>query len=194
MSEQPKAGRRSFLAALATLGAVAVGAILAVPGVAYLVDPLVRRRKGEGNWYPVGPVTAIPDDRPVALPVVGEQIDAWTRAPAQRLGTVWVQKKAGGQLQTFSAECTHLGCRIGYDEERERFNCPCHDAVFSKTGEVLQGPPPRGMDPIDTRVVDGIVEVQFKRFRTQKKERIEIASAEGTQHERCRHHHDEEMG
>ena len=42
--------------------------------------------------------------------------------------------------------------------------CPCHDAIFGKQGEVLDGPPPRALDRYEEfRVTaEGILEIFYK--------------------------------
>lgn len=167
-------GRRSFLVALSALGSLAIGAVLAVPGVGYVVDPLLRATGKKGRWIPVADLESLDREHPVALPVVGEQRDAWTRAPEVRLGTVWVRRGKEDGVMAWNAECPHLGCKVGYDKQHKKFGCPCHDSSFSPEGEVLGGPAPRSLDPLETRVKDGRVEVRFVRFRAQVRERIEI--------------------
>lgn len=51
-----------------------------------------------------------------------------------------------GEIVAFSATCTHLGCSVKWNPKNSRFLCPCHMAEFDKTGQVLNGPPPRPMD------------------------------------------------
>jgi len=51
-----------------------------------------------------------------------------------------------GKYKVFSSICTHLGCRVRWEENNQRFFCPCHHAVFDKDGKVLSGPPPRPLD------------------------------------------------
>jgi Rieske Fe-S protein len=49
----------------------------------------------------------------------------------------------------YSQKCTHLSCAVYYARDRNRLECPCHEGYFSvKTGEVLQGPPPRPLPRI----------------------------------------------
>ena len=44
----------------------------------------------------------------------------------------------------YSQKCTHLSCAVYYAPAKNRLECPCHEGYFSiKTGDVLQGPPPR---------------------------------------------------
>ncbi len=44
----------------------------------------------------------------------------------------------------YSQKCTHLSCAVFYSPEESRLECPCHEGYFSvRSGDVLQGPPPR---------------------------------------------------
>ena len=43
----------------------------------------------------------------------------------------------------FSRVCTHLGCLVRYDQERQVFICPCHAGTFDLEGNVISGPPPK---------------------------------------------------
>jgi Rieske Fe-S protein len=153
-------------------GSALIGLVLAKPGAAYVLDPLLRVTGKGGRWVRVAKLDSL-SDQPVAVPVVGAQVDAWTRQDAVRLGMVWLRKK-GDQVEALNAECPHLGCRVGYQKDKKTFGCPCHSSSFSIDGQRLGGPAPRGMDPLQVRVKDGAVEVQFIRYRAQTKERIEI--------------------
>jgi len=52
-------------------------------------------------------------------------------------------KRKGGSLAVFSAVCTHLGCIVQWQKDKEQFLCPCHGGQFSPEGTVLGGPPPK---------------------------------------------------
>ncbi|HXW12361.1 MAG TPA: Rieske 2Fe-2S domain-containing protein, partial [Nitrososphaeraceae archaeon] len=45
-----------------------------------------------------------------------------------------------GQLHTYSAVCTHLGCTITWNNSEKSFDCPCHGSRFSSSGTVINGP------------------------------------------------------
>jgi glycine/D-amino acid oxidase-like deaminating enzyme/nitrite reductase/ring-hydroxylating ferredoxin subunit len=45
-----------------------------------------------------------------------------------------------GQLHTYSAICTHLGCTIIWNNSEKSFDCPCHGSRFSSSGNVINGP------------------------------------------------------
>ena len=36
--------------------------------------------------------------------------------------------------------CTHMGCKLSYNEQDETFDCPCHGSRFDKDGSILWGP------------------------------------------------------
>lgn len=172
MGSEASKSRRSFLSAVVAAGSAFIGAVIAKPGAAYVIDPLLRTTGQKGRWVRVAKLDSLSDD-PVAVPVIGEQVDAWTRQDKVRLGMVWLRKK-GDKVVALNAECPHLGCKVGYIKDQKKFGCPCHESAFSEDGERIGGPAPRGMDPLETRVSDGSVEVRFIRYRAQTKERIEI--------------------
>jgi len=41
-----------------------------------------------------------------------------------------------------SAVCTHLGCIVFWNEQRQVIACPCHAGFFRTNGTVISGPPP----------------------------------------------------
>jgi len=65
--------------------------------------------------------------------------------------------KVDGELMALSEKCTHLGCRVPYCESSGRFECPCHGSVFSRGGDFLAGPAPRGMDRYPVEIEEGLV-------------------------------------
>jgi len=171
----PEPGRRGVLSALIALCGATIAAVLAAPGLRFLGDPLLRRRPGTTRWTKVGTIDSLPADVPVPVPVVGERIDAWTRARAQRLGTVFLRKKSDTRVDVLQAECPHLGCSLQLDEAHHRFACPCHESYFTLDGHQTSGPSPRDMDALRARVTpDGDVEVEFERFRTQSHDKVRL--------------------
>ena len=50
----------------------------------------------------------------------------------------------------YEQKCTHLSCAVFYSPEKDRIQCPCHNGWFdARTGNVLQGPPPRPLPHLD---------------------------------------------
>jgi menaquinol-cytochrome c reductase iron-sulfur subunit len=172
-TSSPVGSRRSFLGMLSVAGSAVIGLIVAVPGASYVIDPLLRSAGKKGRWVRLGDLTSYSEDHPVVVPIEGEQVDAWTRSDKVRLGMVWIRKK-GDKVVALNAECPHLGCKVGYVKDQKKFACPCHDSSFTEEGERVGGPAPRSMDPLESRIVDGKVEVCFVRYRAQVKERVEV--------------------
>ena len=65
---------------------------------------------------------------------------------------VLVHSESG--LIALSTTCTHLGCKVYWQEQDQQFFCPCHDGYFDSAGQVLSGPPPRPLDAYDVEVAD----------------------------------------
>lgn len=58
-----------------------------------------------------------------------------------------------GEVVAFDRRCPHLGCPVIWAAERRRFECPCHSAAFdARSGDVLFGPPRRGLTPAAVEV------------------------------------------
>ncbi|MBF0501160.1 MAG: ubiquinol-cytochrome c reductase iron-sulfur subunit [Candidatus Riflebacteria bacterium] len=68
-------------------------------------------------------------------------------------------KRKNGNLSLLSAVCTHLGCIVKWEKEKEEFLCPCHGGRFSPDGTVLGGPPPKPLEQLPFVVKDGSVNV-----------------------------------
>lgn len=59
------------------------------------------------------------------------------------------------------AVCTHMGCTVAFDPNRQRIACACHGGVYdAKTGECIEGPPPRPLTKYDTVIAAGTVTVK----------------------------------
>jgi len=91
------------------------------------------------------------------------------------LGQFYLACLGDGSFLALSRTCTHLGCSVPWDEEKNQFVCPCHGSTFDLTGEVLTAPAPRPLDTYPVRIENGIVKVDTS--VTQKRERFEPGQA-----------------
>jgi cytochrome b6-f complex iron-sulfur subunit/menaquinol-cytochrome c reductase iron-sulfur subunit len=162
--------RRGALTTLVTLGSLAYAGAIAAPAAGFLA-PAGGDGGGHARWIRVGRLADLPAAEPRRLAVTGERRDAFTRALGELLGAVWLVRE-GDAVRAWSAACPHLGCSIDL-APGGGFACPCHTSRFGAAGEVVSGPSPRAMDPLAARVVDGFVEVDFRRFREGGAERVE---------------------
>lgn len=68
-------------------------------------------------------------------------------------------RKRGGGLVAFSAVCTHLGCIVQWEKDKQDFLCPCHAGRFSSDGVVTAGPPPKPLKKLPFTVAGGNITV-----------------------------------
>ncbi|WP_311380807.1 FAD-dependent oxidoreductase [Arthrobacter sp. ISL-28] len=61
-------------------------------------------------------------------------------------GPTAVYTDPNGNVQAFSAICTHLGCTVGFNTDDVSWDCPCHGSRFAADGTVIQGPATRNLD------------------------------------------------
>lgn len=104
-------------------------------------------------------------------PVSGQQASAKVTVPEgevregeakffQHSGSAAVLvRKHGGTLIALSAVCTHMGCVVQWQKDREEFLCPCHGGRFSAEGMVIAGPPPKPLQTLPVAVVNGSITV-----------------------------------
>ncbi len=144
--------RRSFLSWGIFLIGSLVGLVLGGSGLMYFLSP-AWRKKDEG-WIDVGPLASLPSGVPTKRDYVKRKTDGWMVVEGR--SSVWLLKD-GDQLTAFDPHCTHLGCPYRWDDSKNSFVCPCHSGVFSKTGEVLSGPPPRPLDRFPTKIANGSI-------------------------------------
>lgn len=137
-------GRRSFLARLIrVLGGVA---LLEAGWVA--VSGLVQTPRKTMSPGGPGIVVAGPVDRfaPGSVTPFAE-------------GKFYLARDADGSFLALHRKCTHLGCSVPWNEDEQRFACPCHASAFDIHGDVINAPAPRPLDLFPVTISDGIVTV-----------------------------------
>jgi Rieske Fe-S protein len=55
-------------------------------------------------------------------------------------------------VRAFSLICTHLGCTVEWQADKQEFYCPCHDGRYDQFGEVIAGPPPVPLEEFPVKV------------------------------------------
>jgi glycine/D-amino acid oxidase-like deaminating enzyme/nitrite reductase/ring-hydroxylating ferredoxin subunit len=53
---------------------------------------------------------------------------------------VAAHRDGDGRLSLCSPVCTHLQCIVGWNGAEQTWDCPCHGARYTPTGEVISGP------------------------------------------------------
>ena len=154
MTPSDDLSRRRMLVKLGLFFNGAVGVILAVPIVRYLLSPVIRERNGGyESWLALGPVEQFPAGQtrlatyrhPAANPSDGETANI----------PCWVRNVDGQMFQVFAINCAHLGCPIRWFPQSGLFMCPCHGGVYYADGSRASGPPERGLFQYRFRLEEG---------------------------------------
>lgn len=150
--------RRDFVRVVTTFIGSAIGAVIGLPAIAYLVSPAVKVQKSE-DWIPLGPLEKIPEGVPTTFSFVRVVENGWEKT-GNSYGVYVVRN--GENVTAFSNICTHLSCRVTWKEDVQNFVCPCHDAHFDIQGKVISGPPPRPLDTYQAKLENGNLFIFFK--------------------------------
>jgi len=137
------------------LGGLAA-ALASVPVLSALLAPLLE--KEPYSWRRVGPVDdfAIGATRLVRFENTAPR--SWAGINAHT--AAWLRRDAANRFTAFSANCTHLGCPVRWEDKASLFMCPCHGGVYYKDGSVAAGPPPKPLTRYQVRVKGQHVEIK----------------------------------
>lgn len=146
--------RRSFLKIIPV--GVLAGVFASIGGAAFrFLRP--KLSAATDSWLDVAPVSELTGAQPLSRKVVAEHIAGWAITTEEH--NVFVLPAKNNQV--VSAVCPHEGCEVAWDQNSNRFACPCHESYFAADGARISGPAPRGLDPLPMRVQDGKLQVQY---------------------------------
>jgi menaquinol-cytochrome c reductase iron-sulfur subunit len=143
----------------------AVGVVLGIPIVRYILSPITRGRKpGDDNYQgydslvSLGPIDQFPAGQtrlatyrhPVSNALDGETADI----------ACWVRHSEGEHFQVFAINCAHLGCPVRWFPQSGLFMCPCHGGAYYADGSRASGPPERGLFEYPFRILDGNLHIK----------------------------------
>ena len=150
-ADVPDMGRRQFMNLL-TFGAVtgtALGALY--PVVKYFIPP-----SSGGAGGGVTAKNALGND--VIVSEFLSSHNAGDRTLAQGLKGdptyLIVEKDQTLAEYGLNAVCTHLGCVVPWNGNKDRFICPCHGSQYNNEGKVVRGPAPLSLALVHADVTD----------------------------------------
>jgi Rieske Fe-S protein len=129
-ADAPPFDRRTFLDTLLAVGFVSTAAAIAYPVSRYLIPPAA----GEPETASASAAKASE-----LKPNSGKVFKFGSRPGI-------VVRTADGDLRAFSAVCTHLDCTVQFKPDTSQLWCACHNGMYDLTGNVVSGPPPRGLE------------------------------------------------
>jgi len=156
-TDPPKPSRRALLAWLVGLYNFVVAAAVIGPVVGFITAPL--RRRAPQKWVPLmddGDL-AVGETREVKFVVSVK--DGYVQKDHEY--AVFLRRSQDGVI-AFDPACTHLGCRIKWQGDKDRYLCPCHGGVFDAKGAVVSGPPPKPLIRHPVKIEKGKILVEWR--------------------------------
>ena len=161
MARSHKLDRREFVAiVLAFLGSI-MGVVVGLPAIGYLIDPATKTQKKE-DWISVGPLENYPIGIPTLFSFTRTTINGWEKTVNSYGVYITRWTEAVDDISAFSNLCTHLSCRVTWNDDEMGYICPCHDGIFDDQGEVVAGPPPEALHEYETKVEEDVIYIYFK--------------------------------
>ena len=129
-TNEPRLPRRALLDSILGFGLVSSAIAALYPVTRFLVPPV----GGEPSTTSVVAAKAaqVPPNSGLVFPF-GSKPAILVRTPE-------------GELRAFTAVCTHLECTVQYKAETSQIWCACHNGTYDLSGNVVSGPPPRGLE------------------------------------------------
>jgi menaquinol-cytochrome c reductase iron-sulfur subunit len=135
--------RRAFLFKLSVLLNGAVGAVLAVPILGYILGAALKKGSSYNSWIALGALEEFPEGETRLADYRNPVTTSWDGQTGQV--ACWVRRISGQQFQVFAINCAHLGCPVRWFAQSKLFLCPCHGGAYYADGSRASGPPPRGL-------------------------------------------------
>jgi Rieske Fe-S protein len=159
MTSSGDLSRRQIFLKVALAFNGAVGVLLGIPVVRYVLSPVTRGRKpGYDSWISLGSINQFPS---------GETRLATYRNPVANVTDgdtanipCWVRHVSNEKFQVFAINCAHLGCPVRWFPKSGLFMCPCHGGAYYADGARASGPPERGLFEYPFKIADGNLHIQ----------------------------------
>lgn len=123
------------------------GAALGYPVYRYLASPAIREAEA-------GAVTEVTLPGAMELPQGTALMFKFGTRPSMLI------HQADGSWTALDAVCTHLGCTVLHEPDKNRIYCACHGGEYDPlTGRNTGGPPPKPLKSYKVEVRDGQIVV-----------------------------------
>ncbi|MCA9188088.1 MAG: ubiquinol-cytochrome c reductase iron-sulfur subunit [Pirellulaceae bacterium] len=160
--DAPSQERRSLLAAGST--AIMAGGMIGGYGTFFaMAGRYLYSSAADRTWLfvadanGIAPGESIPFESPSGIRVT------ITRKAESATSTESTDVQAESFL-ALSSVCPHLGCRVHWEQQNNRYFCPCHNGVFDPDGNPVSGPPKAGGQRLPRyalQIVDGALYIEM---------------------------------
>jgi Rieske Fe-S protein len=156
--------RRAFLFKLSLLANGAVGAVLAVPIIGYLLGPAMKKGSSYNSWITLGPLSDFPEGETRLVNFRNPVTTSWDG----QTGDIpcWVRRVSGTAFQVFAINCAHLGCPVRWFAQSKLFLCPCHGGAYYADGTRASGPPERGLFEYEHKIAGKMLMISAGKMPT----------------------------
>ena len=153
MAESHHLDRREFVKIVTVALGTIMGVIIGLPLIGYLVSPATKVQKKEA-WVSLGPLESYPIGIPTLFSFTRTTVNGWEKTVNSFGAYVMRYSERVDDITVFSNWCTHLSCRVTWQEDEQEYVCPCHDGIFDIEGQVIAGPPPEPLWEYEYKVED----------------------------------------
>lgn len=160
---KPDGDRRSFLSTASTLAMA--GGLVAGYGTFFAMAGRYLFPSGSNDaWMFVAdarsiePGASVPFESPVGVRVTITRVAVLTEDESTE------ETPTAESFLALSSVCPHLGCRVHWEQQNDRFFCPCHNGVFDSSGKATGGPPAadgQDLPRYPLKVVDGVLFIEM---------------------------------
>lgn len=154
MANSHELDRRQFVKIVTAVLGTIMGVVVGLPAIGYLISPAAKVQKKE-DWVSLGPLENYPVGVPTLFSFTRTTINGWEKTVNSFGAYVMRHSEQPDDLKVFSSWCTHLSCRVTWEDGVQEYICPCHDGRFDIGGKVTAGPPPRPLDEYQTKIEEG---------------------------------------
>ena len=141
--------RRGFVGGVVGLVGGVISVVVGLPVIGYVISPALEKGSDE-EWIVLGPASSVPLGVPTPFSYSLIRKVGWKIQRINR--TVYAVTEDGLNFVVLSDACTHLSCKVTWQEEQDLYVCPCHDGFFDKLGFVISGPPPKPLYRFENKV------------------------------------------
>jgi len=128
--------RRNFLGKIVGGIGAAVAVSTLYPVIKYIIPPTITSKSV--NELVVGKASEVPEKSGKIFQFNKDKV---------------IVVNDNGKLTACSAVCTHLGCLVHWDNDKNILSCPCHGARYKQTGEIISGPQPLPLPVFKAKIV-----------------------------------------
>ena len=156
--------RRVFLFKLSLLVNGAVGVVLGIPILGYLLGPTLKSSSSNKSWINLGPLSNFPVGETRLVNFRNPVTTSWDG----QTGDIpcWVRRVSDDKFQVFAINCAHLGCPVRWFAQSRLFLCPCHGGAYYADGARASGPPERGLFEYDHKIAENALMISVGRMPT----------------------------